>query len=1051
MQNKTIKEYKNLYELRKTIRFILEPEASKRLYRPMKDNGDLEVQIKDFICKYNQVIQIFEGLVYFIKSEDSEERKLNKKISIKHSWLRNYTKNYFFDVREKICQRQGNKVAINDANVNFLDNSFRDWLNENKECLEQLKNSRKRTKTELAFWIRKITKRSNFNFIFELFDGNIEHKNNNCDIDLVKKLLDDCRPLLTSLEEKLLPIQSLGFEIERASLNYYTVNKKPKNYPEEIQNKKDQLQQRHRFSLDERIDERILFSQVGFTDANLFIVELKEAMKKFKVDKKSKFYEFVNRDGSYQELKKNQKLKLLDDINERNFNKFKNETDKQKKGKHFQFSFQKYKNFCKCYKDVAVELGRIKADIRSLEKEKIDAERLRSWGVILEKDKQKYILTIPRINKNLQNAKKHIDGLQNYNNGKWKLYAFDSLTLRALDKLCFGLDKNTFIPEIKKELRDNNKSFFIKDKLKRKDQFSKDGKELMKFYQSVLGLNATGKMLAINNFKNFDELISEEYEQLVDFEKSLKQICYYKKSISISEDEKNRIINDYQGNFYKITSYDLEKNDREILASLENKENFDRNYPEYHTKIWLDFWTDENARKNYKIRLNPEFKINFVKKRQDELKGRSLGKLQKNRRLNNQFLLSTTITLNAHAKSVDLAYQTTDDIKKYIEGYNKEFNQKLDSFDIFYYGLDRGQKELLTLGLFKFSKTEKVNFINQDGNQGEYNKPEFIDLEVYELKKDKYLDKDYNNRVAYKSIDQFINNPEIVRKTSIKSCLDLSCAKLVKGKLVVNGDIATYLELKRVSALRKIWKGNTEDKFKSDEICFDANMGSLFLSIENRGKLENENLYFFDERFDNIVPLAVIKDELQEYYNKIKNKDDDRKIISIDKINHLRDGLCANVVGIINYLQQKYFGVLIFENLDVGNKNKRISEFAGNLASRIEWKLLQKFQTLCLVPPNLKQIMTLQSSKKINQIGVVLYVEASGTSNECPHCGVKNTDKSQKWSNHAYECMNSRCNFSTKNEQKRNDLIALDNSDKVAAYNIAKRGFKNLLGKDNEI
>lgn len=1045
---------KNLYELRKTLRFNLKPQELKRPYNPIKnDNNDIGNKINTFIEKYKSAIEKFEQLVFFTL-KDNKEKKLKENF-IKHSWLRNYTKKEFYDVKnllikyDKEGRKRGNKVSAADLNVSFLKDYFEQWIVENRECVETLQSylassaeNQKRI-SEYAYWAQRIAKRSNFEFIFELFNGNIEHKNNNNDIDAIKKLLDECKPLLVDLEKELLPSQSFGVKIERASLNYYTVNKMPKNYSQEIQNKKSELQQKYSFLQ----NEQNLFNQVGFTDENLPIIELKEMMKQFKAKQKFKFYEFCNQKKKYQELKKFD-LKLLDDVNEENFNKFCKKNDKQEKGKFFQFAknnFPQYFQFCNLYKNVAVKFGEIKVKIKALEKEKVDAERLQSWAVILEKDNQKYILTIPRdANNNLSSAKKYIDGLQYASGGLWKLYAFESLTLRALDKLCFGFDKNTFYLAIKDELKQKEGSFFSGEGLKRKDQFSDDGKELIRFYQAVLGLDSIKKMLAINNFEGLAEIIQKDYQNKENFEKDLKQSCYYKKLISITDETKNKIINDFQGNLYKITSYDLEKEDKEEIAKLENKTGFDRNNPEAHTKIWFNFWTDENFKKNYETRLNPEFKISFVENKANELNDEKLGKLRKNRKLADSYLLSTTITLQAHEKNVDLSFKKTEEIKSFIDGYNKNFNQKIKPFDIYYYGLDRGQKELLTLGIFKFSENEKVSFQKFDGTSGEYNKPEFVDLEIYIIKKDQYLTKNQEGRIAYKSSNQFIDDQNVAKRMFVKSCLDLSCAKLIKDKIVINGDVATYLELKRVSALRKIYEGAAKKRFTSDKICFNADKGCLFLNIENRGKTENENLYFYDERFSNILSLELIRIELQTYLDVVKNSKN-FEIITIDKINNLRDALCANAIGILNYLQKKYFGVMVFENLNIDNKNKRISEFFGNLASRIEWKILQKFQALSLIPLQYRQAMTLQSKKEIDQLGVVFYSKTEGTSSQCPHCEVKNTDKTEKWNAHAYKCDN--CNFDTVQESNRKGLVAIDNSDDVAAYNIAKRGLKLLQAK----
>lgn len=1088
------------FELRKTIRFNLQPKILKRPHELTEnDNDSLTEQIAKFTNEYEFVIQNLERLVFFT-SEDGQKKELRKKVYVKHAWLRNYTKTEFYDGKDCILYnkkgiKRSNQISIADNNVKFLENYFTNWINENNECVQKLQRYLERPEykqkrfSEFAYWIQEVLKRSNFEAIFELFNGNIQHKSSDKDISAIKKELVAIKPLLKSLTNELLPSQSLGVEIERASFNYYTVNKKPRNYSEEIKNK-EQEKNKKLFSFNKQskkmfiLDNKIKFLKEDIRQLNddYFVEEIfsKEKkvikdfnhlkiskaykfLKEYKANEKSRFYELLESGKTSEEIKAECPLFECSD---KNFNKIKDLTNriertkdedlrenlKEERGKHFDVvgeegnmcSFDKYKKFCALFQKIAMQLGRVKANVKSLEKEKIDAERLQSWAVILEKDNQKYILTIPRDSwGNLREAKWFIDSLQNESSTEWKLHSFESLTLRALDKLCFG-SNSTFSLAIKGELKIKNSVFFDGEKIKRKDQFSKDGLELIRFYQTVLGLETTRKTLAIENFKGLAEVIEKDYENKEDFEKDLKKACYYKKTVLISEQTKNEIIEKYQGNLYKIISYDLEKDDHEDIAKLDNNKEFNRNNLETHTKYWLYFWTGENTKSNYHVRLNPEFRINFVEERTGELEGKQLGALNKNRKKNNKFLLATTITLWAHEKNIDLAFKTTDEISGFIDFYNKKFNQKIKPFDIYYYGLDRGKRELLTLGLFKFSETEKVQYIMENGVVGEYNKPEFIDIAAYQIKPEKYLEKNDKGRVVYKSASEFVEDSDVVEKISIKSCFDMSCAKLIKDKIIINGDIATYLELKLVSALRKIYEGTTRGKFMSDNICFDAEKGALFLNIKNKGELKNEYLYFYDDRFKNILSLEKIKEELQNYYDALREKKA-VEIIEINRINNLRDALCANAVGILSYLQKRYFGMMCFENLNLENKNKRISEFAGFLASRIEWKLLQKFQTLSLVPPIYKQAMTLQSNGKINQLGIVAYINTEGTSSECPHCGTKNSDKSDKWHSHAYKCKNTHCNFDSSDKTKRRRLVGLDNSDSVAAYNIAKRGLQKVV------
>jgi hypothetical protein len=58
--------------------------------------------------------------------------------------------------------------------------------------------------------------------------------------------------------------------------------------------------------------------------------------------------------------------------------------------------FKKYAYFCAEYKKITLEIGKIKAQIKNLKDEQTQVERTNSWALILEKDTQKFLLTIPR-------------------------------------------------------------------------------------------------------------------------------------------------------------------------------------------------------------------------------------------------------------------------------------------------------------------------------------------------------------------------------------------------------------------------------------------------------------------------------------------------------------------------------------------------------------------------------------------------------------------------------------------------------------------------------
>ena len=87
---------KNKYEIRKTIRFKLDPKT-KIIHPPLHNFLDLNVVQKNFITAYKTVINSFEKLLFI---QNFEKDCLNRKITIKHNWLRTYTKQEFYEIKD---------------------------------------------------------------------------------------------------------------------------------------------------------------------------------------------------------------------------------------------------------------------------------------------------------------------------------------------------------------------------------------------------------------------------------------------------------------------------------------------------------------------------------------------------------------------------------------------------------------------------------------------------------------------------------------------------------------------------------------------------------------------------------------------------------------------------------------------------------------------------------------------------------------------------------------------------------------------------------------
>lgn len=1109
-------EFSNLYEVRRTVRFELVPQF-KNPPKPEKlKNVNNEVNV--FIDSYEKIISNFGKIVF--KSYNIDE--LNTKLKLKFSWLKTYTKQEYYENNVEKYKKNINQVEITKPELKYLFERFQNWIETNKGLLDRIKelsgksDENKSRKSDLAYYFHQITKRSNIEFIKELFNNNIQDTKWDDLINKTKDLTIKITTLLEWIEKTLLPSQSMWQVIEKASFNYYTVNKKPKNYEENIKNLKNDFNKTlfdfkdyktnwFKFDNKEKWFQLLIESlednnfwltkywNIEKFEKNFLSLKIENAynlMKLYKSEQKSAFLEFLSdwktfedltnhiefKYGKTKEEVKYIKIYLFDDIAEVKFgnivkvtkeiqslsteyNQNKSKDLKEKitelkktRWEYFNernksiFAFTKYGNFCSEYKKIAMEFGKIKANIKSLEKEKVDAEKTNSWALMLEKDNQKYLLTIPRTThekldwweSNLNKAKTFIDNLKEED---WflKLIKFESLTLRALDKLCFGKENNTFRWNIFSEISQKYPKFLNdKSKLKDKFEFKKnredkeiDEKLLLEFYQIVLTLESTKKQIIVNSFVDFDEFIKQDYLNLEEFETELKKTCYIKENINISETTKDNLVNNFNTRLYKITSYDLQKNDKEVLDKLVNKKELSRKNPEDITKLWYEFWSNENQNNKYPIRLNPEIKISYIEKDIKFIENNEWN-IFKNRKFNDRYLLTSTITQNALNKSLNLNFKTKNEIIDSYQNYNNDFNETIKEKGInYFYWLDRWENELVSLGLFDLSK--------------EITKQKWLSIDVWELKKEYFL-KELNNETktsAYKNLSYFLEDEEIFDKKTITSCFDLTSSKLINWKIILNWDISSYLKLKEISAKRKIYDLISTWNNKS----FNINIIDNRKIVIEWNEWRNDILYYYDNRYDNLITTKEIKEKLEKYLVKVKADLSDNEAISIEKVNNLRDAICANMVWIISHLQTIYPWMIFLEDFNIAKKNDDFNKNNTTLWSRIELKLLQKFSSLNIVPPNYKQTMSLQGEKSINQLWIIGYINKDNTSNLCPCCPWKlfwhwtyefedkmcHNEQNKHWIMSNWDV----CNYHM--ELNPMEFSFIKSWDALASYNIAKR------------
>ena len=199
------------------------------------------------------------------------------------------------------------------------------------------------------------------------------------------------------------------------------------------------------------------------------------------------------------------------------------------------------------------------------------------------------------------------------------------------------------------------------------------------------------------------------------------------------------------------------------------------------------------------------------------------------------------------------------------------------------------------------------------------------------------------------------------------------------------------------------------------------------------------------------------------------------------------------MIGVIAFLQKKYPGFVILEDLDLDTIERHFSDLYINVSNRLEFKLLNKFQTLGLAPPHVKNLIEIRENlrnkrrkeieekvkEKLNiknmdekeisktkkdnlkkktdslmkdysqQFGSIIFVDEQGTSSSCPYCEkeIKYDDKELKdrlkFEEKRFVCgkhKDNECEFDTSNIKEKYDFLKeIDDPDKVASYNVAKK------------
>ncbi len=1134
----------NKYQYTRAIRFKLGEinDSGQELLKKRKSGK--EVDIKKLVEELGVIPGKLNGLLYFNKDlgDGKKEKKLFDRLEVKKNWLLLHHKSEFiaYSKSSRAKKYKLSKLILKDKDENYfskqLENCLKDWeyfTEELKDYSERPEESQKR-RSEIAYAIKSLLNKKIMGYLSELLEnlssGNqylFDRKRDDLKIDLFK-----IKEELQFLEEKTLPSQSAGIELVRASFNYFTVNKKNKEYfDNEIEKvkqekdkkfayldayklKKDEDQKSILFTFNTTQEKEwldIYLEKNEIDKSKLTIGETVTILANFKSDQKSILHEVLNHSFSKDQDKeyktKNGALSIGDaeivyksakDLNGLrnqfslfNLNKsgeFDNllKLKKEKKSlKEFFWGnyalFKGYSNLCSKFREISQKNGQLTTRINNLEKQKFESQKGEYWSMLHKDVAQTRLLLIP-ISK-IMDARKEVGSFNEAEEGN--IFVLQSLTMRALEKLCFA-EESSFIEEMKKieninkygrnlkELYETQKK--IKTMKTTGDNDSKDQKieekrrKKLKFYKKIIQHQYTKDRIDLN----FDLSECLAAKDLKSFEQSLEKACYNFKSYNFSKEQLDEFIEKYSVLVFDITSFDLEERNKSSEPQSEFRT---------HTKIWHQFWSKKNNSEYGEVRLNPELRINY-RKEDYELKhffeSKGFPESFKHRRLQEQFTVAFAFALQAGNIYEDLSFIKPEDQLSKINEFNKDFRKKMPYDSSWRYGIDVGQIELATLCLTR--KTQETYSVNNKS----INKYEFQKFDVYKLKNLEYTET-YDTesekdkiRYAVKNPSYFIDKEELFEHFAT-STLDLSAAKLIKDKIVVNGDLISYLKLQKLVAKKRIYEIFHRDQKDFQDTFFielstrkydrngnketsDFHVSIIFQETNDKNTQDGRTLLSYKSEWENVIGYTPndILESLEKYLedlkileNKRRQARSEKKEIIIEnlhaptheQINSLRNSLVANMVGIICHLQKKYPGYVFLEDLKKESINDQFNKNNIHIARKLEFALYKKFQSLGLVPPHIKDIVNLReairgkSDEKHNCLfGSMIFINEKNTSKTCPYCcQISKQDNKTKMGLHTWKCDHS-CGFDTESIPEKMDWLKdIDNPDSLAAFNIVRK------------
>ena len=922
-------------------------------------NVEGEFDLVNFFSRLENFLNDIEDYLLKRNDNNTDNAILNGSLLVKSEWMRNYARQQLaeFKFKEINSEKNQNKDSPKRKRIRTqhtlseydLSDRIFEAYNVAVEVYDRMIDivSRERheraDKAQIALLLGRLKTKGGLPLLVSLVENTTDKKEQG---ELSLRLKHSGKELLNLLElglQSYLPEQSKGYPIAKASFNFYTINKRPVDYTHKIDdiNKKlkvdwkeckswfsgsNELWEIVRADVERRAKgKELLLGEMPMRDIEDY-ANLRQILKNILAQQKADFSEMIQSAESYSSLQESD-LYLFDRISDEDFDKYfklseeieetateRNQTRNQDKQRELRTQinrlkkqrgdllseacrgttnrFVEYKKFAEFYRKVAQQHGRLYAQLKGIEKERNESQMISYWAMILQSGNRHKLVLVPKekASELRIRLKESEDKTSNI-----KLFWFESFSFRSLQKLCFSNiegGSNKFYWDLSKEAEFSHKYSSFKGKfIAGEFDLKGDEKKKIEFYKDVLSSRTASKMLSISKEELREEVLNVDFDCLDDFKVALERVSY-KRMFTVNTHIIAVLKRNFAAQVFDITSLDLRHDESSM-----DKENVFEYSDKLHTRIWKEFWSEENIDNNFDVRLCPEITLLYRKPKSSRIAKYGADSTQRNRYLHEQLTLVTRFTERSNSPGRELSFLAEEDEKKIVEDFNREVLKENFRFAL---GIDNGEVELSTLGVYlpqfaqgsndatfeMLRRVDEFGFPTLTIRDLKYKEKDIKGIERKVVQNPSYFIKeDLYCRTFGRSHEEYKTMFENLFERRNLLTLDLSTAKVISGHIVTNGDVVSLFNLWKRHAQRNIYamnehqlaEGSVDIKLKRSEELSEAER-IKFIDYLNTDNKEYNKLSETDKHkyvawiYDRWNGKEVANNAFENVYEKCRRK-----------------------------------------------------------------------------------------------------------------------------------------------------------------------------------